>query len=88
VSGAVARDRSLVRASDLGQWAFCRRAWWLAQIQGIPHQFPERLVHGTARHARHGVRARQAYWAERAGRWLLLAGLACALLLLAAHWLL
>ncbi|MFM7584086.1 MAG: hypothetical protein ACKO9F_15385 [Caldilinea sp.] len=43
-------------------------------------------MHGTARHARHGARARQAYWAERAGRWLLLAGLACALFLLATHW--
>lgn len=50
----MARDRTLVRASDLSAWAYCNRAWWLATVQGVPHQAPEQLERGTAAHARHG----------------------------------
>lgn len=50
----MARNRALVRASDLSAWAYCNRAWWLANVQGVPHQEPEQLERGTAAHARHG----------------------------------
>ena len=50
----MAHKRTLVRASDLSAWAYCNRAWWLANVQGVAHQEPERLHHGTEAHARHG----------------------------------
>jgi len=77
----MAKDRSLVRASDIGMWAFCQRAWWLAQVQEVAHQDPARLQRGTQAHADHGKRVRQAQRLQRAG-WMLLA--AAALFLLAA----
>ena len=48
------KDRSYVRASDIGVWTFCNRAWWLATVQKAPHQYPERLAHGEAVHQQHG----------------------------------
>jgi len=50
----VARDRTLVRASDLSAWVYCNRAWWLATVQGVAHQEPEQLARGKASHAHHG----------------------------------
>lgn len=50
----MAKDRSLVRASDIGMWAFCQRAWWLAQVQDEAHQNPEVLTRGDTAHASHG----------------------------------
>ena len=50
----MARNRTLVRASALSAWAYCNRAWWLANVQGVAHQEPERLHYGTEAHAHHG----------------------------------
>lgn len=60
------KEQSLVRASDLGLWAFCHRAWWLARVQGIVHQRPERLARGTTFHEAHGTTLRRA---QRYHRW-------------------
>lgn len=60
------RERTLVRASDIGLWSYCRRSWWLARVQGATHQYPERLAHGTAVHQHHGRTVMQA---ERYRRW-------------------
>lgn len=63
----MAKDRSLVRASDIGMWAYCQRAWWLAQVQGVAHQDPARLQYGAQAHAAHGARVRQAQALQRVG---------------------
>ena len=58
------KDRSYVRASDIGMWAFCNRAWWLATVQKAPHHDPQRLARGEAAHQQHGhqlVLSRQLY---------------------------
>jgi len=83
----VAKDRSLVRASDIGAWVFCRRAWWLANVQNAPHENPAALSRGDEAHAAHGQAVSQAERLQRAGLLLLAAGAGLALLLLAA-WLL
>jgi hypothetical protein len=56
----MAKDRSLVRASDLGAWQFCNRSWWLANVQGVEHERPEVFVHGNAAHVAHGRQVQQA----------------------------
>ncbi|HXF62475.1 MAG TPA: hypothetical protein VNK95_12720 [Caldilineaceae bacterium] len=86
----MAKDRSLVRASDIGAWAYCGRAWFLAQVKGVAHQRPEALVAGTAAHRRHGRRVAQATRAQRIGWWLagigaLLAALMLMLLMLSLY---
>ena len=79
----MAKDRSLVRASDIGSWAFCHRAWWLANVRGAVHQRPKVLTHGNQVHVAHGRQVRRVGQLRTVGLWLiaialLLAGLALA----------
>jgi hypothetical protein len=75
----MAKDRSLVRASDIGAWAYCRRAWYLAHVRGVAHARPEALQRGNEAHAQHGQQVRQAATAQRVGLWLITAGALLAL---------
>ena len=43
-----------VRASELGEYEFCARAWWLARVLGRERENPRELAAGRGRHARHG----------------------------------
>lgn len=65
-------ERPLVRASDIGLAAFCRRAWWLARVQGVSHQRPALLDKGVAAHKAHGQTVQRAQWQMRLG-WIVLA---------------
>lgn len=80
----MAKDRSLVRASDVGAWSFCHRAWWLANVQGETHRNPGQLETGDRFHLAHGRQLSQATLLQRAARRLILAAalLAVAALLL------
>lgn len=72
------KERStLIRASDIGLWAYCQRAWWLARVQGVDHRFPERLAYGTQAHQTHGRTVARGQQLQTLGFYLL----ACALLL-------
>lgn len=42
-----------VRASEIGEYVFCHRAWWLHQVQGHTSANVRQLEAGTATHARH-----------------------------------
>ena len=68
------RDRTLVRASDIGLYAFCARAWWLARVQDATHDDPARLAQGTATHAAHGAQVRRIAQARRAAILLIAVG--------------
>lgn len=48
------KEPSLVRASDIGQWSYCQRAWWLAHVRKAQHQAPARLRQGEQIHVAHG----------------------------------
>ncbi len=74
----MARKPALVRASDLSAWAYCQRAWWLANVQGVAHAEPERLAYGNAAHARHGRSVARAQLLQRVA--LLILALAALLL--------
>lgn len=76
-------DRSLVRASDIGLWAQCHRAWWLAKIKNAPHRDPALLASGVTAHTAHGA---QVQHAVRLRRWGM--ALVAAALILAGVWLL
>ena len=82
------RDRSYVRASDIGQWNFCNRAWWLAQVQKAAHERPEKLDWGEQAHAAHGRLTARAQWLRKCGISLLAGGLILLGLLLVAQLLL
>ena len=78
----MAKDRTLVRASDLGSWTFCNRAWWLARVQGIEHRNPAVLARGKEHHAAVGKTVQATNRNARLGMMLLLGGGALGLLTL------
>ena len=43
-------DTEWVTASELGEWAYCRRSWWYAR-QGAEHAVGTRHATGTVGHA-------------------------------------
>jgi hypothetical protein len=76
-------DRSLVRASDIGLWAQCHRALWLAKVKNAPHRNPALLAAGVTAHAAHGAQVQRAEGLRRWG-----AVLVAVALILAGLWLL
>ena len=80
----MSQDR-LIRASDIGQYLFCQRAWWLARVMDIPSTNVGEMTAGTQAHQRHGQRVIWAARARRVGIALLAVAL---LLLLATLWIL
>jgi hypothetical protein len=44
----------VIRASEIGQYVYCHRAWWLGIVQGYRSVNEAALVAGARAHARHG----------------------------------
>lgn len=47
-------DDDLIRASELSQYAYCARAWWLGRVMGYRSANVKAMQAGTARHRAHG----------------------------------
>jgi CRISPR/Cas system-associated exonuclease Cas4 (RecB family) len=48
------KQRRFIRASEIGEYVYCRRAWWLHHSVGLEPAGRERRERGTALHTRHG----------------------------------
>ncbi|MCU0492241.1 MAG: hypothetical protein MUD01_11665 [Chloroflexaceae bacterium] len=44
----------IIRASEVGEYVYCARAWWLRRVLGWQPAGAERRAAGTAMHQRHG----------------------------------
>ena len=44
----------LLRASEIGEYVYCHRAWWLRRVRGYSSANVRELAAGTAAHTRHG----------------------------------
>ncbi len=44
----------IIRASELGEYVFCARAWWLRRALGWEPEGHARREYGTLLHRRHG----------------------------------
>ncbi len=82
-------DRPTVTASEVGNYMFCGRAWWLRSRLGAPSEALPLLADGYRRHAAAGATARSAEPASHDFQWALIGAIAfavCALgVLLAAR---
>lgn len=51
----MAKERlPIIRASELGEYVYCARAWWLRRVLGWEPEGHARREYGTALHRRHG----------------------------------
>ena len=74
----------IIRASEIGQYAYCARAWWLARVRGVSPANVAEMKAGTEHHRRraHSVqRLRRARWIV-VMLFLVAAALACSWLVL------
>jgi len=62
----------VIRASEIGQYAYCAHAWWLGSVEGVPSAHQEALTAGETVHRRHGAGVRGALWLKRLAYGLLL----------------
>jgi CRISPR/Cas system-associated exonuclease Cas4 (RecB family) len=44
----------VIRASEIGEYVFCARAWWLRRVAGLEPAGRPRRSQGIRRHRRHG----------------------------------
>jgi hypothetical protein len=70
-----------VRASEIGEYEFCARAWWLGRVLGREHENPHQLDAGRRDHAGHGRGVNLAGVLQQAGLILVLTALVVVVLL-------
>lgn len=63
--GAQPGSDRVIRASEIGRYAYCARAWWLGSIQGLPSTHWQEMAAGTVAHQRHGRGVRTSRWLSR-----------------------
>jgi hypothetical protein len=80
----MARAKKTVRASEIGNYLFCQRAWWYAR-QGIKSANQKELAGGAAYHAEHAGQARRILISQIVGYLLMLCALLLMVYALAAH---
>ena len=61
----------VIRASEIGSYLYCRRAWWYRK-QGVESENQAELAAGTELHLRHGRKVMAAGMLQFAGYALLL----------------
>ena len=44
----------IIRASEIGQYAYCARAWWLGRVLGYRSHNVEEMTAGAEEHDSHG----------------------------------
>ena len=72
----------IIRASEIGQYDFCAKAWWLGSIEGVQPSNLHELQAGTIAHEAHGRRVQRAVRMQVAA--FILVGLGVLILLFAA----
>jgi hypothetical protein len=50
----------IIRASEIGQYDYCAKAWWLGSVEGVPPSNVRELQAGTAAHELHGWQVNRA----------------------------
>jgi CRISPR/Cas system-associated exonuclease Cas4 (RecB family) len=70
----------IIRASEVGEYVYCARAWWLRRVAGEEPAGQERRDLGTRHHARHSRAVALSGWLIWAAGLLLVVGVALLLI--------
>jgi len=54
-----------IKASEIADYCYCRRGWWLRRMRGVAPVNVARLAAGTRHHERHGRLVQRSIWAQR-----------------------
>jgi hypothetical protein len=60
-----------IRASEIGDYLYCRRSWWLKRSRGIASQNVRELAEGERHHQKHGQLVQQSVWLRRTAYFLI-----------------
>jgi hypothetical protein len=52
--GSCSLSSRIIRASEIGQYDYCAKAWWLGSIEGVSPSNVSQLQAGAAAHEQHG----------------------------------
>jgi hypothetical protein len=55
----------VIRASEVGQYVYCARAWWLGSVRGLPSSRQGEMAAGEMAHRRHGREVRTSLFLNR-----------------------
>ncbi|MFZ0546828.1 MAG: hypothetical protein WAM60_15385 [Candidatus Promineifilaceae bacterium] len=55
----------MIKASEIGEYVYCHRAWWLRRTYGYRSQNVQELQEGTTYHRQHGRQVHQALLGRR-----------------------
>ena len=72
----------IFRASELAEYVYCRRAWWVRRVQEISLPDSPELQYGVSVHADHNNRVDYAIGLQYCGYLLIVVGIVALLLLL------
>jgi hypothetical protein len=56
---------SWIRASEIADYVYCRRAWWLRRVRSVAPANVAQLRAGTRHHERHGRLVQRSVWTRR-----------------------
>ncbi len=54
-----------IRASEIGSYVYCRRAWYLQRTEGYAPENVRELTTGQRYHEAHGRSVQQSFWLRR-----------------------
>ncbi len=54
-----------IRASEIGEYVYCRRSWWLRRVRGVASVRVAQMQAGTRHHERHGRLVQRSSWLQR-----------------------
>ncbi len=73
----------VIRASEIGEYIYCHRAWWLGRVKGIENANRTQMESGVTRHHAHGRLVERSELLQKAGLAFLVLALGIGLVLIA-----
>jgi CRISPR/Cas system-associated exonuclease Cas4 (RecB family) len=68
-------------ASEVAEYVYCKRAWWLRRVQEVSIPDSPKLHYGASMHSNHNNRVKYAIGVQYCGYFLIVIGVVAALLI-------